>query len=208
MTTDDTDLKPSVFPEDGAPARKAFICDVYPVIADAEAYAHAMAFIDGPGQPREDDYDYARHAIEAAKPRDAIERMLVAQVLFAHARVARLTLLANQQDSLESIQTINGYADKASNTARRLALALKELRAAPPAASVQQTIHQANIADQQIVINREVKQSGANEQGSDRPGHSEGPETALPPDARGIGVATGFGSRDPALEPLDRAQDI
>ena len=69
---------------------------------------------------------YARDVIDRMAPRDAAEEMLVAQLLFAHARVMRLTEMANLQSNLESLRVLHEYADRASNPYRRLMLALAE----------------------------------------------------------------------------------
>lgn len=150
----------------------------------------------------------AAAAIDAMAPRDPVERMLVEQILFAHARAMRLSQLANQQNSLDGIRVANEYADKASNTARRLALALAEYRRPPKTGPSFTAIGQANIAAQQVVVQREEAQSGnaTNEQGS---GQHEAGETpaALPADAGGAGVVAGLRRPREALGPVHRAPD-
>jgi hypothetical protein len=68
--------------------------------------------------------EYVGNALAEMKPRDPLEQMLMVQALWAHARVARLSLVANQQTGLQQIRTINDAADRASNTFRRPMLAL------------------------------------------------------------------------------------
>lgn len=63
---------------------------------------------------------YADDLIERMAPRDPAEEMLVVQMLMAHARVMHLTSLANVQERLVPLRIVNEYADRASNTYRRL----------------------------------------------------------------------------------------
>lgn len=51
--------------------------------------------------------DHARDTISRMAPRDPVEEMMVAQLLFTHARVIRLSELANQQSSLDAIRVMN-----------------------------------------------------------------------------------------------------
>jgi hypothetical protein len=109
---------------------------------------------------------YARDVIDRMAPRDAAEEMLVAQLLFAHARVMRLTEMANHQSNLESLRVLHEYADRASNTYRRLMLALAEYRRPPRTGDTFAVVKQANIAGQQVVQNYENSTKIAtNEQG-------------------------------------------
>ena len=96
---------------------------------------------------------YATELVARMKPRDPLEDMLVMQCLWAHGRVAHLSMLANQQTSVETSQQVNDSADKASNTFRRLMLALVEYRRPPKLGDNFTAIKQANIANQQVVQN-------------------------------------------------------
>ena len=137
--------------------------------------------------------------IKAMKPRDPLERMLIEQCILTHGRVRHLAVLANQQESVEWSQHMHHAADKASNTYRRLMLALDQYRRPPRAGDVFTAIKQANIANQQIIQNAEAsekKEKTSNEQGCD---HAEAHTTktkALPADAGGI--------ERPAAERRDR----
>jgi hypothetical protein len=71
---------------------------------------------------------YVDDLIERMAPRDPAEEMLVVQLVLTHARVLYLTDVANRQERLESIRTVHEYADRASNTYRRLMLALADYR--------------------------------------------------------------------------------
>lgn len=102
--------------------------------------------------------DACAHAVDVfarMAPRDPAEEMLVAQLLFAHSRVMRLTELANRQTSIEGLRVVHEYADRASNTYRRLMLALAEYRRPPRAGDSFTAIRQANIAGQQVVMTAE-----------------------------------------------------
>ena len=97
----------------------------------------------------------ALELVERMKPRDPLEEMLVTQCLWAHSRVAHLSMLANQQTDVETLQQVNDSADTASNTFRRLMLALVEYRRPLKMGDNFTAIKQANIANQQVVHNAE-----------------------------------------------------
>lgn len=98
-------------------------------------------------------------------PRDPAEEMLVAQLLATHTRAMHLSDLAAAQTQVDTIRTLNEYADRASNTYRRLMLALTEYRRPPKGGDTH--IRQANIAAQQVLLNSEGgrNESATNEQG-------------------------------------------
>lgn len=155
---------------------------------------------------------YARDVIASMAPRDAAEEMLIAQLLFAHARAMRLTELANQQTAIDSVRVVHEYADRASNTYRRLMLALAEYRRPPVPASSFTAIRQANIAGQQVVQNHEnsVPQNATNEQGcpsgeSGRPAVGDAAE--LPAHAGGLGVPPFVRSEAQAVGTVHGAPD-
>ena len=146
--------------------------------------------------------DYARDVISRMAPRDAVEEMLVAQLLFAHARVLRLTELTGDATTLEMMRVIHEYADRASNTYRRLMLALAEYRRPFRAGDTIAVVQQANIANQQVVHTHENR---TNEQGFERraataplPLESAGAEflEGLSETLQTMGVV--YGSKDPS----------
>jgi hypothetical protein len=106
------------------------------------------------------------------QPRDAIEEMLVIQMAWAHARLARLTRLAADQTSTANVRVLNDACDRASNTFRRMVQALGDYRG--PSQRTFVAIKQANVANQQVVQNVEnqntspdfKKPAASNEQGS------------------------------------------
>ena len=124
------------------------------------------------GQPA---LTYAADVMDRMKPRDPLELMLIVQALGAHARVLHLTNLANQQTTLDRVRTTHEYADKASNTYRRLILALTEYCRPPRTGDSFTGIKQANIAAQQVVNNVEQRENTTNEQGSSNIQHAENP---------------------------------
>jgi len=89
-------------------------------------------------------------------PKDALERLALAQVLMTHARAAWLTKLATTQTDVPSVVAINEACERASGTFVRLMRGIGEYRQ-PPSPSTTVSIGQANVAQQQIVQNiREV----------------------------------------------------
>jgi hypothetical protein len=91
---------------------------------------------------------------ESVKPRDALEEMLVLQMAFTHARIARLSVIAIDQDRTKNVQVVNDACDRAANTFRRQMLALAEYRR-PPRPQIFAPIRQANVAQLQQVQNVE-----------------------------------------------------
>ncbi|GEM_PF-6525851 len=98
---------------------------------------------------------YVDELLERMQPRDPIEEMHVIQMALTHSRVLRLSTLANRATDLGEMETLHGYADKAANTFRRGMLALAEYRKPPRGSDRFTAIRQANIAGQQVVVNRE-----------------------------------------------------
>ncbi len=92
---------------------------------------------------------YARDLVKKMKPRDPLEGMLIQQALWTHTRLAKLSALAVSQTSLEAYRVLNEACDRASNTFRRLMLALAEYR--QPGRPSPLSIQQANLANQQVV---------------------------------------------------------
>jgi hypothetical protein len=151
---------------------------------------------------------FALDAIERMAPRDPIEEMLIAQILFAHARVVRLTSLANEQTAIDSIRVINEYADRASNTSRRLMLALAEYRRPAMPGGNLSVVQQTNIAGQQVFQNHELTPTNAtNEQGCSSPQRCELGGCAapcLPPHTAGIGFAPSIDHGGESVDSLHR----
>ena len=90
------------------------------------------------------------------KPRDVIEEMLIVQMAWTHARLARLSAVAMDQTQTQNVRVVNEAADRAANTFRRQMLALAEYRK-PPRSDAFVAIKQANVAAQQVVQNLEIR---------------------------------------------------
>lgn len=152
---------------------------------------------------------YAADLMERMAPRDPAEEMLVVQMLMAHTRVIRLTDLANRQTELDQLRTINDYADRASNTYRRLMLALAEYRKPPRAGDTITAIQQANIAGQQVVMNGESSRNGnaTNEQGREYGRGESEAAPALSSEPRGARVAPIISEASEAVGEIHRAED-
>ena len=63
---------------------------------------------------------------ESVQPRDAIEEMLVVQMAWTHARLARLSAIAHNQEQRGNVQVVHDACDRAANTFRRQMLTLAE----------------------------------------------------------------------------------
>ena len=83
------------------------------------------------------------------KPRDPVEEMLIAQMLWTHARLAHLSAAVTAQIDIKWHGLIALQADRAANLFRRQMLALAEYRR--PTRRSFTAIRQANIAEQQVV---------------------------------------------------------
>lgn len=154
--------------------------------------------------------------------RDPLEEMLVAQMVWTHGRAARLSLIANGQEGLKQMRTVHELADRASNTFRRLLLALADYRN-PRQGKTFIAAKQANVAQQQIVNNADANaapdaailpghdsakklsgQESANEQGIAGPAAGQ---AALPAVGGGAGVPPGVRPADPAVAAQHRTED-
>src|SRR5262249_26906166 len=72
--------------------------------------------------------DFVRDTVEQMQPRDGMERMLVEQSLWLHARLARLSGQAARATGERDVRTLNEAADRVANTYRRHMQALKDYR--------------------------------------------------------------------------------
>ncbi len=154
---------------------------------------------------------YVDDLIERMAPRDPAEEMLVVQLVLTHARVLHLTDAANRQERLESIRTVHEYADRASNTYRRLMLALAEYRRPARTGDTFAVVKQTNIAAQQVIQNHEKSTAKAtNEQGFKPAAGAVGadlPATqALPPDSGGVGSPAFLGAARRAVDAVHGPQ--
>jgi hypothetical protein len=97
--------------------------------------------------------DYVKDTVERMQPRDELERMLIEQSIWLHARVARLSVQAANSTGEKSVRIFNEATDRATNAFRRHMLALKEYRSArrPKVFMPIRSAHIANAAGQQIV---------------------------------------------------------
>jgi hypothetical protein len=87
--------------------------------------------------------------LQRFEPRDPVEEMMIAQMLWAHARVANLMRRAKAQKEIKWAELLYEATDRASNLVRRQMLALAEYRR--PRRRTFTAIRQANIAGQQVV---------------------------------------------------------
>jgi hypothetical protein len=93
--------------------------------------------------------DYVRDVLTQMQPRDPMERMLIEQSLWLHARLVRLSVQAATATGEQNLRTLNEAAERVANTYRRHMQALKDYRSASWPKFV--AIGQANLANQQVV---------------------------------------------------------
>lgn len=101
------------------------------------------------------------------QPRDAMEEMLLSQALWTHGRIILLTQAIAQECNIDLLERLSEIIERASNTFRRQLLALAEYRRPPAVRGPVTSIEQANIASQQIIVNRQehTNENTTNEQG-------------------------------------------
>jgi hypothetical protein len=125
--------------------------------------------------------------------------MLLVQMAWTHARLARLSAIAHEQERRANVQVVHDACDRAANTFRRQMLTLAEYRRpAQPGSFV--AIKQANLANQQVVQNVECPNAIAS--------NEQGPATAaLPPVAERFDLPAGNGAAKQAVAAEHRPQD-
>lgn len=143
---------------------------------------------------------HVEETLRRMQPRDPAEEMLVSQLVLLHLRVLALTRLACKATTLEEIGSLNEYADRASNTYRRLMLGLADYRRPPRAGDSFTAIRQANIAQQQVVQNVQHEGKATNEQGGAGAGvASKAPVPTKPRRAR---ISPGHSKEGSALDEI------
>jgi hypothetical protein len=199
--------KPTVISEESTAAARHLHGEGIP----EAAYATAIAPIMG-GRTDDQAMMYARDLIKRMAPRDPAEEMLVSQMLFAHARSMRLTGLSGQQSTVEGLKVVHEYADRASNTYRRLMLALAEYRRPLKSGDSYSVIQQANIAAQQVVQNNgNTDEKATNEQGCNQEAEPDRaayhPTADLPADTGRDEFFASISPEGETVEAVDRAED-
>ena len=174
----------------------------------ADAVAQKIGHLVSIGHLPQSAAAYAADLFNRLAPRDPFEEMLIIQAIVTHARALHLNHLATRQDRPTTLRTVNEYADRASNTYRRLMLAFAEYRRPPRPPANFTAIGQANLAQQQVVVNNEKPQ---NEKTSNELGYGSvtagGQQAALPTDTPRAVVAPGERPLGEAVDPINRAED-
>jgi hypothetical protein len=157
------------------------------------------------------------HLAELA-PRNAVERLLAVQMLWQHARLARLCSMSVNPTNLSDPQiskTLNAAIEQGMNTYRRQALAWQQIRSPRPAQFIRGG--QVNVAEKQVVANGPVQGRTADqdeqEDRHDSPdgrGDAQGQHESqgtVPPFAGGLGVPAGLCSQEQAVGAKHGASD-
>lgn len=85
-------------------------------------------------------------------PKDALERLVLGQILLAHSRTTWMTQLLERQNDPQYLHVISEACERAAGTFGRLTRAFWEYRR-PATVSTTVSIGQANVANQQVVQN-------------------------------------------------------
>jgi hypothetical protein len=150
---------------------------------------------------------YLADTLKRMKAADPVEEMLVTQMVWTHARLSRLTRISSQQ-STKVLSAIAEACDSASNTYRRLMLALVEYRNPKRNAATITSVRQTNIAEQQVIQQQNATAAAEaaaqpekeNEKGSNKKGSAEpAAAAALLPDGSGAGFVAEFGTAGEAV---------
>ena len=145
---------------------------------------------------------FVERYIAAMQPRNPAERMLAAQMLWQHARLARLYRIWAVTTRIDHLKVLDAAIDAGTNVYRRQVLAWQELRQPRPVQLI--AGRQVNVAGQQVVTNAQPPPNSAavsltNEQGS----HASHPTTAaLPADTNGPDVLAAIRAGREALDPV------
>jgi hypothetical protein len=103
----------------------------------------------GDSPMRQESCEQARRLLAELAPRDAIEKMMVDQILWLHARLAHLSFYSSVQTRLKPMQVMHEACDRLADTIRRHIVAFSDYR--DPGRRRFTAVKQANIAQQQIV---------------------------------------------------------
>lgn len=144
--------------------------------------------------------------VEAMKPRDALEKLALEQLMVQHARVLALSRQASVSTDLDIVKVLNAACDGASSSFRRLMTSFRDHRR-PKDFGASFTIGQANVAQQQViqtVQNRELSGGKYDEQ---RKMGQSGPAprtAALLPNAQRPAVSAINHQENAAMEAVNR----
>jgi hypothetical protein len=128
--------------------------------------------------------DALAHFVEQMKPRDALEKLAVEQLLLTHVRVLRLSQQASKQSSPDMIKILNDAVDGASGTFRRLMTAFRDCRK-PPREQAVVAIRQGNVGEQQINLGDPMGEKRNGERTRNRNDEKPSAPKTLPSDPEG-----------------------
>jgi hypothetical protein len=151
---------------------------------------------------------FVQGLIERMAPRDPVEEMFAVQIALAHVRTLSLTEKASRAEALDDVRILNEYADRASNSFRRLTQALGDYRR--PSRGPTTAIQQANFGAQQLVVNGSIEgvESATNEQGCQDQGQGTNGQADLQPHSSGPGCPQGGGATNAPLGVIDRPSQL
>jgi len=183
-------------------------------------YKSMMEFVLKPDTAvREASFQEAQRMLADFAPRDAVEEMLAAQLLWTHGRLAHLSFYAVVQTTKKNIRVFHELANSTLNASRRLIETLSLYR--HPDGKRFVAVRQANIAQHQVVHNagRGKKKSAHLPGGSKSRGRGKNvqriaatisassPSSALPSLAAGPGLPAPARPPEPAVGEEHRPQD-
>jgi hypothetical protein len=180
--------------------------DLHGAILTAVVYNDIGVVKDGSAVLASTVIDYLQNLIAKLAPRDPLEQMLIAQMIWLHARIARLSVMAANETNLQKARVLNEAVDRACNTFRRSMQAFAEYRQ-PRRHRTFMPIRNAsigNIAGRQVVHGgsafERLKNLSAGRRGTKRNGAQDAIEaTTVPTIGDGTGSPQSSDSTDEAV---------
>ena len=139
--------------------------------------------------------------VEAMKPRDALEKMALEQLMVQHARVLALSRQASVNTNVDIVKVLNEACDGASNSFRRLMTAFRDHRRPKGSGA---SFSQMNIAEKQVVNNLQIREVQHDENSAEQTTIVHRREAALSPQPEGFGIPAGFDSAPPPMDQVQR----
>jgi hypothetical protein len=152
--------------------------------------------------------DYLEHYLAAMEPRNSAERMLAVQMLWQHARLARLLRLWSHAANEDRRKALDTAIDAAMGVSRRQAATWAALKSPRPVQII--AGGQVNVAGQQVVSNANPAPGSDSRQSrneSNEQGSRDASPKALPAERERFDFPEGFGAGGEALEPVHGAAD-
>lgn len=146
---------------------------------------------------------------EEMRPRDALERLALSQLLLTHSRASWLSQLATAQKDPQALGIISEACERASGSFVRLMRAFREHRE-PKNPSTSVSIAHANVAENQVVQNllkQEAREGGKDDERTRKLQDTAAFTPALPANAGRTALPAANHSPNATVEKKHRAEN-